>query len=191
MTTTRIVALSLASVVLTTLTAGELNAQSARASKAHAAPGAGAATISRSTAKPVIVLVHGAFADATGWQRVIAILERDGYTVVAVQNSLASLAGDVETTKRFIEAQPGSVVAVGHSYGGAVITGAAAGNPNVKALVYLAAFGPEVGEPVGAYLEQYPSLLGTGLAPDAAGFVYIDREKFKEIFAKDVDDTEM
>jgi pimeloyl-ACP methyl ester carboxylesterase len=138
------------------------------------------------------VLVHGAFADATGWQHVIPPLLRAGYPVIAVQNPLTSLADDVATTKRVIdaEAQKGPVVVVGHSYGGAVITGAA-DNPNVKALVYLAAFGPEAGEPVGAYLEQYPSLLGTGLAPDAAGFVYIDREKFKEIFAKDVEETEM
>jgi len=142
--------------------------------------------------KPRIVLVHGAFADATGWQHVIPLLAQAGYPVIAVQNPLTSLADDVATTKRLIEAeaQKGPVVVVGHSYGGAVITGAAAGIPNVKALVYLAAFGPEVGEPVGAYLEQYPALLATGLAPDAAGFVYIDRDKFVEIFAKDVDATE-
>jgi pimeloyl-ACP methyl ester carboxylesterase len=143
------------------------------------------------TNKPRIVLVHGAFADATGWQHVIPLLRQAGYPVIAVQNPLTSLADDIATTKRVIdaEAQKGPVVVVGHSYGGAVITGAAAGNSNVKALVYIAAFGPEAGEPVGAYLEQYPSLLGTGLAPDAAGFVYIDREKFQEIFAKDVDAT--
>jgi pimeloyl-ACP methyl ester carboxylesterase len=142
--------------------------------------------------KPRIVLVHGAFADATGWQHVIPLLAQAGYPVIAVQNPLTSLADDVATTKRVIEAeaQKGPVVVVGHSYGGAVITGAAGGIPNVKALVYLAAFGPEVGEPVGAYLEQYPALLGTGLVPDAAGFVYIDRDKFSEIFAKDVDATE-
>ena len=116
----------------------------------------------RQALKPTIVLVHGAFADATGWQHVIRILERDGYTVVAVQNSLASLAGDVETTKRLIDAQKGPVVVVGHSYGGAVITGAAAGNANVKALVYLAAFAPDAGEPIGAYSEKYPSALGAG-----------------------------
>ena len=144
------------------------------------------------SAKPSIVLVHGAFADGTGWQHVIPLLEEDGYFVTAVQNPLTSLADDIATTKRVIDAesQKGSVVVVGHSYGGAVITGAAAGNTNVKALVYLAAFAPEVGEPVAAFLEQYPSLLGTGLVPDAAGFLYIDRTKFREIFAKDVDRTE-
>jgi pimeloyl-ACP methyl ester carboxylesterase len=144
----------------------------------------------RNAAKPTIVLVHGAFADATGWQHVIPLLERDGYTVIAVQNSLASLAGDVETTKRVIDAQKGPVVAVGHSYGGAVITGAAAGNANVKALVYIAAFAPEAGEPIGAFGEKYPSELGTALRPDAAGFVYIDRAQFRDLFAKDVSATE-
>lgn len=144
------------------------------------------------TNKARIVLVHGAFADGTGWQHVIPSLEEDGYPVIAVQNPLTSLSDDVATTKRVIdaEAQTGPVVVVGHSYGGAVITGAAAGNSNVKALVYIAAFAPDAGEPVAAFLEQYPSLLGTGLVPDAAGFLYIDRAKFREIFAADVDRTE-
>jgi len=96
----------------------------------------------------------------------------------------------VATTKRVIDAQPGPAVVVGHSYGGVAMTGAAAGNPKVKALVYLAAFAPEAGEPVGAFLEKYPSLLGTGLAPDSAGFIYIDRSKFNEIFARDVNPAE-
>jgi pimeloyl-ACP methyl ester carboxylesterase len=81
------------------------------------------------------VLVHGAFADATGWQKVIQILQRDRYEVTAVENPLESLAGDVATTTRVVEAQQRRVVLVGHSYGGAVITGAAAGNAKVKALV--------------------------------------------------------
>src|SRR4051795_7691284 len=95
-----------------------------------------------------VVLVHGAFADATGWQHVIALLEDDGYTVTAVQNPLTSFAEDVATTKRLIDAQKGPVVVVGHSYGGSVITEAAAGNPNVAALVYVAAFAPDSGEMV-------------------------------------------
>jgi pimeloyl-ACP methyl ester carboxylesterase len=87
--------------------------------------------------KPRIVLIHGAFADATGWQRVIPPLEQQGYVVTAMQNPLIALADDIATTKRVLdaEAQEGPVIAVGHSYGGAVISGAAAGNPNVKALV--------------------------------------------------------
>src|SRR3989449_4495345 len=137
-------------------------------------------------AKPTIVLVHGAFDDGSSWQRVIPILQRDGYTVIAVQNPLTSLAADVETTKRVVDAQTGSVVPVGHSYGGAVITEAAAGSANVKALVYIAAFAPEAGEPIGAYGDKYPTSLGTGLRPDAAGFLYIDRAQFHDLFAADV-----
>src|SRR6266700_783520 len=125
--------------------------------------------------KPTIVLVHGAFADGSSWQKVIPILQRDGYTVIAVQNPLTSLAADVETTKRVIDAQTGPVVVVGHSYGGAVITQAAAGSTNVKALVYVGAFG-----------ERYPTQLGTGFRPDKAGFLYIDPAKFHELFAADV-----
>jgi pimeloyl-ACP methyl ester carboxylesterase len=77
-------------------------------------------------------------------------------------------------------------VLVGHSYGGAVNTGAAAGRPNVKALVYIAAFGPEAGEPVGALLEKYPTQLGASLRPDSAGFAYIDTAKYHDVFAGDI-----
>ena len=155
----------------TLLAFGSANAQSGK----EVRPGA-----------PTIVLVHGAFADASGWQDVVLLLQEEGYKVVAVQNALASLAGDVESTKRVIEAQAGPVVAVGHSYGGAVISAAAAGNPNVKALVYIAAFAPEPGEPVGAFLEKYPSDLGTALVPDRAGFVTIDAAKYHDVFAGDL-----
>lgn len=141
--------------------------------------------------KPSIVLVHGAFADATGWQHVIPLLEQDGYTVTGVQNPLLSLDNDVATTKRVIDAQKGPVVVVGHSYGGAVITGAAVGNPQVKALVYIAAYVPNAGEKISQLNSKYESpLLSTALVPDAAGFVYIDRTKFRDVFAKDVSITE-
>jgi pimeloyl-ACP methyl ester carboxylesterase len=136
--------------------------------------------------KPAIVLVHGAFADGTCWQHVIPLLQHDGYTVTAVQIPLSSLAADVETTKRVIDAQTEPVVVVGHSYGGAVITAAAAGIGKVKALVYIAAFAPEAGEPIGAYTEKYPAPLGAALKPDAAGYLYIDRARFHELFAPDV-----
>jgi pimeloyl-ACP methyl ester carboxylesterase len=145
-----------------------------------------ATTTPKHAIKPTIVLVHGAFADAVGWQKVIPILQRDGYPVIAVENALASFAGDVETTKRVIDAQTGPVVVVGHSYGGAVITGAAAGNSNVKALVYLAAFAPEAGEAIGAFGAKYPVPLTDALKPDAAGFLYVDRARFHEVFASDV-----
>jgi pimeloyl-ACP methyl ester carboxylesterase len=144
----------------------------------------------QTSAKPTIVLVHGAFADALGWQRLIPILQRDGYEVLAVENPLASLAGDVETTKRVVDAQKGPVVLVGHSYGGAVITGAAAGSPNVKALVYLAAFAPEGGEPVGAFGEKYSADLGSALKPDSAGFLYVDRARFRELFCADLSEAD-
>ena len=141
--------------------------------------------------KPSIVLVHGAFADATGWQKVIPLLEAKGYPVTAVQNPLKSIADDVATTQRAIESQKGNVVLVGHSYGGAVITGAGANNPKVKALVYVAAFAPDAGETIGALIAQYPATpLGAGLVPDSAGFLFIDRAKFHEIFAKDVSEGE-
>jgi pimeloyl-ACP methyl ester carboxylesterase len=101
---------------------------------------------SSAEARPAIVLVHGAFADGSGWSKVIPLLEKDGYTVTAVQIPLTSLADDIATTKRLLDAQKAPVVVVGHSYGGAVITGAAAGNPNVKALVYVNAFAPDEGD---------------------------------------------
>lgn len=143
-------------------------------------------TASGSVAKPTIVLVHGAFADASGWQELISVLQSDGFKVVAVQNPLASLAGDIETTRRAINAQVGPVVLVGHSYGGAVISSAATGSTNVKALVYIAAFAPLAGERIDAYLAKYPTQLGTSLAPDAAGFAYIDVAKYHDVFAGDL-----
>jgi len=136
---------------------------------------------------PAVVLVHGAFADGSSWARVIPILERDGYTVIAVQNPLTSLADDVVTTKRVIDAQKGPVVVVGHSYGGAVITAAAAGNPNVKALVYVAAFAPEANEVLAAPSANFaPPALNSALVADAAGFLYVDRAKFRDALCKDV-----
>jgi len=151
--------------------------------------GAAPAVFSQSnstTVKPTIVLVHGAFADATGWQHVIPLLERDGYTVTAVENPLTSVADDIATTRRMIDAQPGPVVVVGHSYGGLVITGAASGSSKVKALVYVAAFAPDSAEAIGPLLEKYPAPSAAALKPDAAGFFYIDRAMFQDIFAKDV-----
>jgi pimeloyl-ACP methyl ester carboxylesterase len=135
---------------------------------------------------PTVILVHGAFADGSSWGSVIPLLEKERYAVIAVQNPLTSFKDDVETTRRVIDAQQGDVVLVGHSYGGAVITKAAAGATNVRALVYVAAFGPAAGENLQSLLEKYPSKIGTALVPDAAGFLYIDRSKFKEVFAADV-----
>lgn len=146
-----------------------------------------AAAAGQRNAKPSIVLVHGAFADGSSWNRLIPLLERSGYTVTAVQNPLSSLADDVATTKRVIEAQKGPVIVVGHSYGGTVITEAAAGNENVRALVYIAAFAPDTGEAIGELGKRYaPPALATALVPDAAGFLYINRAKFHNAFCADV-----
>jgi pimeloyl-ACP methyl ester carboxylesterase len=134
-----------------------------------------------------VVLVHGAFADASGWSKLISILERDGYYVTAVQIPLTSLADDVATTKRVLDAQKSPAVLVGHSYGGAVITGAAAGSKNVKSLVYVAAFAPDSNEPLGAAASKFPQPpLNSALVPDSAGFLYIDRAKFHDDFCADI-----
>jgi pimeloyl-ACP methyl ester carboxylesterase len=134
--------------------------------------------------RPTIVLVHGAWADALSWQGVIPLLQREGYRVVAVENALTSFADDVATTRRLIDAQPGPVVVAAHSYGGAVTTAAAAGRPNVRALVYITAFAPDEGEPFSALLGRFgdSDVIAT-LAPDAAGAFYIDPTKFNEVFA--------
>ena len=94
------------------------------------------------------------------------------------------------STRRVIDAQSDPVILVGHSYGGAVITAAARGAANVKALVYIAAFGPDAGENLQTLLQEYPSKIGAALVPDAAGFLYIDRAKFREAFAADVSDRD-
>src|SRR5258705_1747136 len=134
--------------------------------------------------KPSIVLIHGAFADASSWNKVIPILERDGYMVTAVQIPLTSLSDDVAATRRVLDAQTGPVVLVGHSWGGAVISAAAAGNKNVKSLVFVAAFAPEAGEVITAPAANYSAPeLNSVLKPDEAGFLYIDRARFRSAFA--------
>src|SRR6187402_1954867 len=148
---------------------------------------AGLASANAAETKPTVVLVHGAFADASGWSKVILRLEKAGYPTIGVQNALRSLPEDIATTKRVIDSVQGPVVLVGHSYGGAVITGAAVGSANVKSLVYIAAFAPEAGEKIGELLGKFgPAPLGNTLRPDSAGFLLIDRSQFREVFAADV-----
>lgn len=149
-------------------------------------PTSAASALVPETTKPLIVLVHGAFADASGWKRVVPLLQKDGYRVLAVDNSLKSFSADVAATERAIASQRGPVVAVGHSYGGAVITQAAANHSNVIALVYIAAFAPASGEAIGQFLEKYPSDLGAALKTSETGFVTLHRTKFRELFAADV-----
>ena len=97
-------------------------------------------------AKPTVVLVHGAWADASSWNGVTSRLQEDGFTVRAIPNELRSLSGDAAKVRTFLDTVQGPIVLVGHSYGGAVITNAATGNPNVKALVYINAFAPDAGQ---------------------------------------------
>jgi pimeloyl-ACP methyl ester carboxylesterase len=105
---------------------------------------------------------------------------------------MARYDDDVATTRRVLDAQTGPTVLVGHSYGGAVITGAAVDSSKVKALVYVAAFAPDSGETLGGLLAKFPANgLGAALVPDSAGFVSIDRTKYKDIFAGDIKDAEL
>jgi len=115
-----------------------------------------------STPKPSIVLVHGAWADGSSWSRVIALLQDKGYTVYAPANPLRGLGSDSAYIADFLHSITGPIVLVGHSYGGAVITNAAAGNPNVKALVFVDAFVPDQGESLGQLSSAPPPL---GLSP--------------------------
>ncbi|HXJ22436.1 MAG TPA: alpha/beta hydrolase [Polyangia bacterium] len=148
------------------------------------------ASLFQGHAKPAILLVHGAFADALGWQQVTALLQQRGYTVDAVENPLTSLATDVATTQRAIAAlaAKGPLVVVGHSYGGMVISGAAVGVPQVKALVYINAFAPDPGQSVSALLATAPATkLGAALLPpDSAGFLFVDPAQFRAAFSADV-----
>jgi len=140
--------------------------------------------------KPAIVLVHGAFADASSWSKIIPILQKDGYYGTAVQIPLTSLEDDVVVAKRVIDAQKGPVVVVGHSYAGAVITGAASGD-NVKSLVYVDAFAPDAGEPLASAGDKFAQPpLNAALIPDAAGFLYVDRAKLHDVFAKDLPEAD-
>ena len=147
------------------------------------------------TQSPTVVLVHGAFADASGFGGVIRELESSGYDVVAPPNPLRSLAFDAGAIGALVAAIDGPVVLVGHSYGGAVITQASAGLDNVAGLVYLAAFGIDVGESCASVQQPFPpSLLATTSYPtkyDAPGApggpdLYIVREQFRETFCADV-----
>lgn len=134
-----------------------------------------------------IVLVHGAFVDASGWRAVYDRLTQDGYEVLVVQNPTVTLEGDVEATRQVIAKASKPVVLVGHSYGGAVITEAGT-DPKVEKLVYLAAFAPEVGESVHELATRpAPGEPGAPLLPPSNGFLLVDPAKFPTSFAQDVD----
>jgi len=149
---------------------------------------ASAAAQARVPDKPVsIVLVHGAFVDASGWKPVYDILTKDGYEVLVVQNPTVTLDGDVEATRQVIAKATKPVLLVGHSYGGAVITEAGA-DPKVKSLAYIAALAPDVGESVFELATRpVPGESGPPLLPPADGFIIVDPAKFPTAFAQDVD----
>jgi pimeloyl-ACP methyl ester carboxylesterase len=145
-------------------------------------------------AKPTVVLVHGAFADASGWGGVIRELSTEGYDVIAPPNPLRSLAFDASTIETLVKSIDGPVALVGHSYGGAVVTQASAALDRVTALVYLAAFGIDEGESCLSAQDGFPpTLLGSTNRPtsyDAPGApggpdIYVDKEGFRETFCGD------
>jgi pimeloyl-ACP methyl ester carboxylesterase len=135
-----------------------------------------------------VVLVHGGFVDGSGWQEVYRRLKKDGYSVSIVQNPTLSLEDDVDAARRIIDAQDEPVILVGHSYGGAVIT-EAGNDPNVAALVYIAAFAPDAGESVNTLIaDPPPDAPVPPILPPREGFLFLDRDKFHDSFAADVPD---
>ena len=137
--------------------------------------------------KPTVVLVHGGFADGSGWEGVYNILKADGYPVSVVQHPTIDLAGDVAATRQIIAQAESPVVLVGHSYGGVVITEAGT-DPKVSKLVYIAAFAPDKGESVAALIKDPPPGAPVPpILPPQNGFLFLDREKFAASFAADVE----
>ncbi len=143
---------------------------------------------------PTVVLVHGAFADASGWNGVTERLQKKGFTVIAPANPLRGLTADSDYLKTVLATIPGDIVLVGHSYGGAVITNAATGNPNVKSLVYIAAYALAADENVlaanalgGGHNDFADHLIFRPFGPGATDLdAYIDPAFFRDLFAGDL-----
>lgn len=136
-----------------------------------------------------VVLVHGAFADGSGWRGVYDRLTAKGYKVSIVQNPLTSLADDVAATRRVLARQDGPTILVGHSYGGTVIT-EAGNDPKVAGLVYVAALAPDAGESTGDQFGEIPPPPGFVIEPQSDGFGFVNLAKFKAGFAADIDDAD-
>lgn len=151
--------------------------------QADASPGAGAPAVRN------VVLVHGAFADGSGWRGVYDRLTAKGYKVSIVQNPLTSLADDVAATRRVLARQDGPAILVGHSYGGTVIT-EAGNDPKVAGLVYVAALAPDTGESTGDQFSQIPAPPGFVIEPQSDGFGFVNLAKFKAGFAADINDAD-
>jgi pimeloyl-ACP methyl ester carboxylesterase len=138
--------------------------------------------------QPNIVLVHGAWADGSCWSAVIEHLQADGYNVTAPQFPESSLAADVARLREVLHRQDGPTVVAGHSYGGQIMTALGADAPNLAGLVYIAAFGLDQGESIGAMLGQGPPTPALAhLDIDAQGFAWLPEEDFVKHFAADVD----
>src|SRR5215831_13774360 len=134
-----------------------------------------------------VVLVHGGFVDGAGWRGVYDILKKDGFNVSIVQNPTISLAGDVSATRLILDSQPGPTILVGHSYGGAVITEAGT-HPKVAGLVYITAFAPDKGESVNSLIANPPPGAPVPpILPPKDGYLFLDKAKFPQSFAGDVD----
>ena len=137
-----------------------------------------------------VVLVHGAWADASSWSKVIPILQAKGFHVAAVHSPLTSVAEDVAAANRIINAQDGPVLLAGHSYGGAVIT-EAGNNPKVAGLVYVAAFAPDEGETLGGLASKFPTApLFAEVQPIEDGFLLLTPKGLMESFAQDLSPSE-
>jgi pimeloyl-ACP methyl ester carboxylesterase len=138
---------------------------------------------------PTVVIAHGAWVDGTAWREVIAQLQVLGLSVVAVQNPLSALADDVDAVARVINQQTAPVVLVGHGYGGTVVTQAGM-HSRVAALVYVAAFAPNIGESTTDAQDYPPLACISGLEVDAAGFLYLAADVVREFLAQDLPATE-
>jgi len=137
---------------------------------------------------PNIVLVHGAWADGSSWSAVIERLQADGYTVTAPQFPLTTLAADVARLRQVLARQNGPTIVVGHSYGGQIMTALGTDAPNVAGMVYIAAFGLDQGESLGALLSQGPVTPALAhLSIDKQGFGWLAEDDFVNHFAADVD----
>jgi len=140
------------------------------------------------TARPNIVLVHGAWADGSCWSGVIERLQADGYNVTAPQFPESSLAADVARLRQVLARQDGPTVVTGHSYGGQIMTALGTDAPNVVGLVYIAAFGLDQGETIGGLLAQGPPTPALAhLDIDKQGFAWIPEDDFVKHFAGDID----
>jgi pimeloyl-ACP methyl ester carboxylesterase len=188
----------LAGLVLSQVGAGPVAAGPVAAGPAAAGAARAGSATSQGGSKPTVVLVHGAWADSGSWDQVVARLQSRGYTVIAFPNPLRGLPDDSAYLATFLETISGPIVLVGHSYGGAVITNAATGRPNVKALVYVDAFLPAQGETIAQLVGAQPGSCLAGDptqifdlrpypgAPPGAVDSYVKQSVFPSCFANDL-----